>query len=231
MRIPESTLSEIRGKLDITEVVGEHVALQKKGARYWGLCPFHQEKSPSFTVTPDKGVFYCFGCQKHGTVFDFVMEVEKVPLRDAVELLAKKAGVDIPRDDDGGGGIRRDAFLELYRRVAGSFRWLLTDGPQAEAARRYLERRGVSAAMAETFGLGYAPAEREWLHKFLVQKSYSADFLSRTGLFTEGRRPEGPGPGAQTRARFADRLMFPISNPRGGSIAFGGRILGVVSPK
>ncbi len=229
MRIPESTLAEIRGKLDIAEVVGEHVALQRKGARFWGLCPFHQEKSPSFTVTPDKGIYYCFGCHKHGTVFDFIMEVEKVPFRDAVELLAKKAGVEIPHEQEEQGGIRRDAFIELYKRVAGSFHWLLKEGPQAEAARAYLQRRGLKSETVEGFALGYAPADREWLFRFLSQKSYSADFLALTGLFLEPR--QGQGPESSPRALFADRLMFPIANPRGEVIAFGGRILGEGQPK
>jgi DNA primase len=229
MRIPESILSEIRGKLDIAEVIGEHVALQRKGARYWGLCPFHQEKSASFTVTPDKGVFYCFGCQKHGTVFDFIMEVEKIPWRDAVELLATKAGIEIPRGDEEREGIRRDVFIELYRRVAGSFHHILVEGTQAEAARRYLERRGVRREILDSFGLGYAPADRDWLYRFLSQKSYSLDFLSKTGLFIESRSAEAGA--APTRALFADRIMFPISNARGEIIAFGGRILGEGQPK
>ncbi len=109
-------------------MIAEHVTLQRRGGRYWGLCPFHQEKSPSFTVTPDKGVYYCFGCHKGGTVFDFVMEIEKVPWRDAVEILAKKAGIEIPQEDEEQGGIKRGTFFELYRRVAGSFHWLLTEG-------------------------------------------------------------------------------------------------------
>jgi DNA primase len=224
MRIPESTLSEIREHLDIAEVIGEHVALQRKGGRYWGLCPFHQEKSPSFTVTPDKGVFYCFGCHKGGTVFDFVMEAEKVPWRDAVEILAKKAGIEIPREDDDQGGIKRETFFELHRRVAGSFHWLLTESPQAQPARQYLERRGVSQETLVKFQLGYAPPDRDWLLRFLTQKSYSADFLSRTGLFIENAR-------SRSASLFADRIMFPISNARGEIIAFGGRALGEGHPK
>lgn len=224
MRIPESTLSEIRDKLDIAEVIGEHVALQRKGGRYWGLCPFHQEKSPSFTVTPDKGVFYCFGCQKGGTVFDFVMEIEKVPWRDAVELLAKKAGIEIPRGDEERGGIKREAFFELYRRVAGSFHWLLREGPQAERARIYLEGRRVQPQTIAAFQLGYAPPDREWLFRFLLQKSYSAEFLGKVGLFMEGAHGRGG-------ALFADRIMFPIANARGEIIAFGGRALGDAKPK
>lgn len=115
MRIPESTLSEIQNRLDLAEVIGEYVTLQRKGGRYWGLCPFHQEKSPSFTVTPEKGVYYCFGCHKGGGLFQFVMDVEKIEWRDAVELLAKKAGVEIPQGDAGGEGAKREALLELNR--------------------------------------------------------------------------------------------------------------------
>ncbi len=222
MRIPESTLSEIRDRVDIAEVVGEHVALQRKGGRYWGLCPFHQEKSPSFTVTPDKGVFYCFGCHKGGTVFDFVMEVEKIDWRDAVEVLAKKAGIEIPHEEEDQGGVKRDTFFELYRRVAGSFHWLLL-APAGESALRYLRQRGVSAETMESFQLGYAPPDREWLFKFLTSKSYSPEFLARIGLFMDTARGKG--------SLFADRIMFPISNARGEILAFGGRSLGDAQPK
>ena len=224
MRIPESTLSEIRDRLDIAEVIGETVALQRRGGRFWGLCPFHQEKSPSFTVTPDKGVFYCFGCHKGGTIFDFIMEIEKVPWRDAVELLAKKAGIEIPKEDEQRDGINRESFLELYRRVAGSFHWVLMERQQGEAARTYLESRGLRRETMEAFQIGYAPPDREWLFKFLVQKSYSADFLAKVGLFIDSARGRGG-------ALFAGRIMFPIPNARGEVIAFGGRAMGDAQPK
>ena len=224
MRIPESTLSEIQNRLDLAEVIGEYVTLQRKGGRYWGLCPFHQEKSPSFTVTPEKGVYYCFGCHKGGGLFQFVMDVEKIEWRDAVELLAKKAGVEIPQGDAGGEGAKREALLELNKRVAGSFHWLLREGAQAEAARTYLESRGVSKEMVDSFQLGYAPPEREWLHRFLKQKSYSDEFLAQTGLFTQASRG-GMG------TLFTNRVMFPIANARGETLAFGGRALGDVQPK
>src|SRR5208283_2303962 len=224
MRIPESTLTEIRDRLDIAEVIGETVTLQRRGGRYWGLCPFHQEKSASFTVTPDKGVFYCFGCQKGGTIFDFIMEMEKIPWRDAVELLAKKAGIEIPREDEQRDGISRESFLELYRRVAGSFHWLLMEGPQGEPARTYLESRGLRRETVEAFQIGYAPPDREWLFEFLVQKSYSPDFLGKTGLFFDSAK-------GREGALFAGRIMFPISNARGEIIAFGGRAMGDVQPK
>jgi DNA primase len=225
MRIPESTLSEIQNRLDIAEVIAEYVPLQRKGGRYWGLCPFHQEKSPSFSVTPDKGLYYCFGCHKGGGLFQFVMDAEKLAWRDAVELLAKKAGVEIPRSEgDDEGGARREAFLELHKRVAGSFHWLLSEGAHAEAARVYLASRGVSAETIKTFQLGYAPPEREWLHRFLLSKSYSEDFLAQTGLFMQGSRG-GMG------TLFANRIMFPIGNSRGEILAFGGRALGDGQPK
>ncbi len=224
MRIPESTLTAIRDRLDIVEVIGETVTLQRSGGRYWGLCPFHQEKSASFTVTPDKGVFYCFGCQKGGTIFDFVMEIEKVPWRDAVELLAKKAGIEIPREDEQRDGVNRESFVELYRRVAGSFHWLLMEGQQGEEARRYLESRGLRRETLEAFQVGYAPTDREWLFKFLEQKSYTPDFLRKVGLFMDSARGRGG-------ALFAGRIMFPISNARGEVIAFGGRAMGEAQPK
>ncbi|HTZ51849.1 MAG TPA: DNA primase [Spirochaetia bacterium] len=224
MRIPDHTLSEIRDKLDIAEVIGETVTLQRRGGRYWGLCPFHQEKSPSFTVTPDKGVFYCFGCHKGGTVFDFVMEVEKVPWRDAVEILAKKAGIELPRDDEQRDGIGRETFLELYRRVAGSFHWLLMESPQGEPARSYLASRGLSKDTIAAFQLGYAPPDRDWLFGFLSKKSYSPEFLGRTGLFLDNARGRGG-------SLFASRIMFPIANARGEILAFGGRAMGDAQPK
>lgn len=224
MRIPDGTISEIRDKLDIAEIIGETVTLQRRGGRYWGLCPFHQEKSPSFTVTPDKGVFYCFGCHKGGTIFDFVMEVEKVPWRDAVELLAKRAGIEIPREDEQRDGIGRETFLELYRRVAGSFHWLLMESPQGDAARAYLESRGLTKETMAAFQVGYAPPDREWLFGFLTKKSYSPEFLARTGLFLDNARGRGG-------SLFASRIMFPIANSRGEILAFGGRAMGDAQPK
>jgi DNA primase len=223
MRIPESTLSEIQGKLDLAEVIGEYVHLQKKGNRYWGLCPFHQEKTPSFSVTPEKGIFYCFGCQKGGGLIQFVMDVERLSFLEAVEVLARKAGVQIERQEEEQGGIKRETFLELYRRVAGSFRWLLEESPMAAAARAYLESRGVTTESREKFQLGYAPADRDWLRRFLLQKSYSEEFLGKTGLFSQAS-------GGRS-ALFANRIIFPIANARGEILAFGGRALGDGAPK
>lgn len=226
MRIPDRTLAEIQSRLDLAEVAGEYTNLIRRGGRWWGCCPFHQEKTPSFSVTPEKGVFYCFGCHKGGGLFQLVMEAEKVPFRDAVELLAKKAGVELPREEEQPGGIRREAYVELNRRVAGSFRWLLQESPSAEAARRYLAGRRLSAATAEAFQLGWAPGDRSWLWKFLCGKSYTPEFLAHTGLFREPQRE-----GEERPALFVERIMFPIANARGEVLAFGGRALGDGQPK
>jgi DNA primase len=226
MRIPDRALAEIQSRLDLAEVAGEYTTLTRRGGRFWGCCPFHQEKTPSFSVTPEKGVFYCFGCHKGGGLFQFVMEAEKVPFRDAVELLAKKAGVELPREEEEPGGIRRETFIDLYRRVAGSLRWLLKESPAGEVARRYLVRRRVSEATAESFQLGWAPPDRRWLWRFLTGKSYTPEFLARTGLFGEAPRGETERP-----SLFADRIMFPIANARGEVLAFGGRALGTGQPK
>ncbi len=224
MRIPESTISEIQNRLDLAEVIGEYVALQRKGGRFWGLCPFHHEKTPSFSVTPDKGVFYCFGCHKGGGLFQFVMDVEKVAFLDAVEILAKKAGVEIKREDEERAGVKRETFVELYRKVAGSLHWLLRESPTAESARRYLASREVREETIERFQLGFAPPDRQWLHRFLREKSYSEEFLARTGLFTGGGTGRWP-------ALFAGRITFPICNARGEVLAFGGRAMGDAQPK
>jgi DNA primase len=223
MRIPEHTLSEIQNRLDAAEVIGEYVSLQKKGGRYWGRCPFHQEKTPSFCVTPEKGFFYCFGCHKGGGLIQFVMEIEKIPFLDAVEMLAKKAGVEIQREEGEQGGVKRETFLELNKRLAGSFHWLLCESPLAEDARAYLAGRGIGEDEIRSFQLGYAPADREWLKKFLKTKSYSDDFLAKTGLFSDSSGGKA--------ALFANRIIFPIANARGETVAFGGRALSEGVPK
>ncbi len=224
MRIPEATLSEIQRRLDLAEVIGEFVPLSKRGGRYWGRCPFHDEKTPSFCVTPEKGLYYCFGCHKGGGLFQFVMEHEKLSFLEAVELLARKAGVEIPREaEEEQGGIKRETFLELNRKLCGSFNWLLMESPMGETARQYLARRGVSQEMIQAFQLGYAPPDRDWLKRFLSSKSYSEDFLARTGLFSSSS--------GRSASLFAHRIIFPITSARGEVVAFGGRALREGVPK
>ncbi|MBN2352601.1 MAG: DNA primase [Spirochaetales bacterium] len=220
MRIPEETINRITESLDIAAIVGEYVPLVKKGNRYWGLCPFHSEKTPSFAVTPEKGVYYCFGCHKGGSLLTFIMEMEKLSFVEAVQFAAKKAGIEVDfqsRDQD---GPKKEAFLELYGRVAQSFAHILKNHAAAEHARRYLGSRHLGEDIQERFSIGYAPPQREWLYDFLRKKNFSEEFLSRSGLFVR-----------EKRAYFADRIMFPIANARNEVVAFGGRSLGDAQPK
>jgi DNA primase len=219
-RIPDETITQITDKLDIVEVVGGYLALTKKGNRYWGLCPFHNEKTPSFAVTPEKGVFYCFGCHKGGSILTFIMEVEKLTFPEAVELAARKAGVDIKLADEDPNRPKREAFIDLYGRVARSFAHILKNQEGAAGARQYLAGRKVGTEIQERFLLGYAPRQREWLHDFLHGKNFSDDFLAQSGLFQRAGQ-----------SYFSDRIMFPIVNARQEVVAFGGRSLTDAGPK
>ena len=194
-------------------VVSEYVHLEKKGGRLWGLCPFHSEKTPSFTVDPDKSVFYCFGCHKGGSIFTFIMEMEKLSFVEAVKLLAEKAGVQIEVEE--GDSKRREAYLELYRRVSGTFQHMLANHAEGSRARSYLESRGLGQESWSAFKLGYAPGDRTWLYKFLREKSFSDEFLRASGLFS----------GREGTALFRGRIVFPIHNHRGEVVAFGARTL------
>lgn len=227
-RISEATLNEIQARADAVAIVGEYVRLEKKSGRYWGLCPFHNEKTPSFTVNPDRKAYHCFGCGKGGGLINFVMEMDKLSFPEAVERLAKKLGVEVvyegggaPVRDDGAAQ-RKAQMLELYQRVSKSFSYFLGERPEGASVREYLGRRGVDAGMIERFELGYAPPSRRWLHRFLVKKGYSPDFLAESGLFSRNYPEISP---------FAGRLMFPIRNSRGEVIAFGGRLLEGEGPK
>jgi DNA primase len=226
-RISPDTIDAVNQRTDIVAVVGEYTRLERRGDDWWGCCPFHNEKTPSFHVIPDRKMYYCFGCGKGGSAISFVMEMEKLGFAEAVESLAKKAGVeviwegasgapDLPKDTT------RDDLIALYERVSGSFHWLLTQSPLGERARRYLEGRKVDPAVIERFKLGYAPADRRWLHGFLIGKGYSADFLAKSGLFSK-KFPES--------AFFSDRIIFPICNRKGQVVAFGGRLLEGEGPK
>jgi DNA primase len=223
MRVPDRVLTQITDRLDMGEVVGEYVRLAPKGGRLWGLCPFHPEKTPSFSVNPEKGMFYCFGCHTGGSLFSFVMEMEKLSFPEAVRLLAEKAGVELEVDEQGNRD--KEAYLELYRRVAGTFHYLLLNHPQAGAARQYLERRAVSGGLIQRFQIGYALPNPRWLADFLKGKGYSVEFLSRSGLFSASRSTGLTG-------LFRDRIVFPIRTTRDEVVGFGGRTLRAgVEPK
>jgi DNA primase len=222
--IPENIIKQILEKADIRDIVGEYTSLRQKGGRYWGLCPFHNEKTPSFSVTPENGFFYCFGCHKGGTVFNFVMETEHLRFAEAVEFVGKKVGIEV---NEAGPEVseeekRKGALRELYRRVAGSYHYFLTQTAAGEAAFRYLQNRGIKKETIEKFLIGYSPVDSRWLFRFLEKHGYSREFLKTTGLFSN-HNPQ--------ISFFVDRVVFPIYSPRGDVIAFGGRILEGTAPK
>jgi len=223
MRIPERTIEEINQRINIVDLVQDFVTLEKRGSRYWGLCPFHSEKTPSMSVDPDKNLFYCFGCHKGGTMFTFLMEVEHIPFVEAAEKLAERAGIEVPagdRDPEVERGKR--ALNDLYSRITSSFHYFLTQHQTGEKAREYLSERGFGAEAIENFQLGFAPEDRRWLYGFLRQKNYSYDFLASSGLFSK-KYPQV--------SIFSNRLVFPIRSPGGDVVAFGGRSIDGREPK
>lgn len=189
-----------------------------------GLCPFHNERSPSFSVDAERGLFYCFGCQKGGSVVDFMMELDKIPYREAITELAHRAGVEIREEteQDSAEEKEKSALYSLYDKLAGTFQWFLASHPSGAFAMDTLKRRGLGDSAIGEFRLGYAPADRRWLFGFLRSKGYSEGFLARSGLFAAS----SPG-----YPLFADRIMFPIADARGKVIAFGGRLLRGEGPK
>jgi DNA primase len=221
-RISEASKQAVLDRLDAVAVVQDYFRLEKKGGRYWGLCPFHHEKTPSFTVDPDRKLYYCFGCHKGGSVIDFVKEMEKLNFGEVMEQLAKRFGVEIvyeggnyERDD--GKARRLEDMTELYRRVAVSFHHLLMEKPEGEPAKRYVLNRGISIETINRFRLGYSPTDRSWLFRFLSGKGgFSEEFLAASGLFSV-KYPKS--------AFFSNRLMFPITDRQGRTVAFGGRAL------
>ena len=215
--IPSHQIAELYDRLRIDVVAGDYLRLQRRGNRLVGLCPFHTEKTPSFTLSPDRNLFYCFGCQKGGSMIDFVMEMEKLSFPEAFALLAERAGMQV-QQAGGSEGTERQTYLDLYRRLADSFHHILLRAGAAAPAREHLAGRGFPAESLARYRVGYAPGAGDWLHRFLRSHSYGDDFLVRSGLFT---RTSGG-----LLALFRDRIVFPISTPRGEVVAFGGRAMG-----
>lgn len=221
--ISKSTIAEVNSRIDAISIVNDYVRLDKKSGRWWGRCPFHaggQEKTPSFKVDPDLKTYHCFGCGKGGGIIGFVMEMDKITYPEAIKVLARKMGIEIVYEEGGTEAepdySSRDELLELYRRCTGTFQHFLLEKPQGKSALQYLEDRKVSAQMIERFRLGFAPADRDFLHHFLTQKGYSADFLEKSGLFSSRYK---------TMPLFTGRLMFPIADRQGRVVAFGGRAM------
>jgi len=223
--IAKSSIQELTDHLDASAVVSDYLHLEKRGGRLWACCPFHKEKTASFTVNPDLKTYYCFGCHKGGTMINFIMEMDKLSFPEAVELLAKKTGVELVYENSAGGNFsaeeeekkkKKEELFELYRRISGSFHHFLLKNPEARPALDYIITRGVNSEMIEHFGLGYSPADRYWLNTFLSEKGYSKEFLAASGLFSS----------RDTRSSFfSGRIIFPIKDQQGRNVAFGGRYL------
>lgn len=210
------TIEAVRAAADILLVIEEVVPLKRRG-KYWvGLCPFHAEKTPSFTVTPDKGLFKCFGCGKGGDVFTFVMEYERVSFPEAVRILAERFGVPLPEP----GGPRAKGDQALYEALGQAARFFYRHlrNPTGQKAQRYLAARGISDAIARRFGLGYAPASADALYRHVRALGMDPRPFAQANLLI-------PGPGGTYRDRFRDRLMFPILSASGRVVGFAGRLL------
>ena len=224
MPIPESFIEELVARSDIVDVVSSYVPLSKKGANYWGLCPFHNEKTPSFSVSADKQIFHCFGCGKGGGVISFVMAMENAEFPDAVRTLALRAGMEMPEEAASGGqGKRKERLLELNRQAARWFHANLSR-PEAAEGRAYLARRGLSARTVTHFGLGFAPNQWDGMISAMQERGFSKSDLLEAGLAVKNTN-------GRIYDRFRNRVMFPIIDLRGGVIGFGGRVLDDSTPK
>jgi len=222
-RIPQAFIDELTARADIVEVIGTRVQLKKAGKIYKGLCPFHEEKTPSFTVEPSKGFYHCFGCGAHDTAIGFLMNYDNLGFVEAVEELADKLGLEMPASEVSPGPDRDDKY-NLFRILGEADQIYRKALRENQAAIKYLQKRGIDGAAAGRFAIGYAPEGWDTVLKALAQNEEQVGALIKAGLVIEneaGRRYD----------RFRDRVMFPIRDQRGRVIGFGGRVLGKGEPK
>lgn len=227
MYYPDEVIEEVRSSNNIVDIIGGYVRLQKKGSSYFGLCPFHNEKSPSFSVSPNKQMYYCFGCGAGGNVFTFIMEYENQTFPEAVKILADRAGIALPEaeltEEQKRERNKRQLLLEINKTAANYFYYLL-NGDQGQQARDYLENRRMSKETQIHFGLGYASKYSNDLYLYLKKKGYQDQILKETGLLTYDEKR-----GAHDK--FWNRVMFPIMDVNNRVIGFGGRVMGDGTPK
>lgn len=220
------SVEELKSAVDPLAVYGEYTRLKIRGTKAVGLCPFHSEKTPSFSVNGESGLFYCFGCHKGGDIIHFIQEIESCGFREAVEILARKGGVSFEFEKSGRGSIKidtRDRLHTLVETAAAFYRAKLESAPADSVVRNYCASRGISKATEETLKLGFAPSGHNLL-PYLVGRGFSAEECVEAGLVIE----RGPG---DFRERFFNRLLFPIRDTMGRTVGFGGRILGKGEPK
>ncbi|MHB1420639.1 MAG: DNA primase [Bacillota bacterium] len=227
--IPEEIIAEIRQHVDIVEFISEYVLLKRRGHSYTGLCPFHQEKTPSFTVSHEKQMFYCFGCKTGGNVYTFLMKQENLTFTEAVQRLADRTGIEVPQEDwstvDREAIRRQQRLQEINQLAADYFHYLLTKHASGKMARQYLEKRAVNEQLIQRFQLGYAPPGWQNLLEFLACGNFSAVETVSAGLALASEEDDGH------YDRFRNRIMFPIFDVREKVIGFGGRVLDAGIPK
>ncbi len=226
MRIPQSFIDEVKYRNKIEDVIASYVNLKRAGSNYQGLCPFHSEKTPSFTVFPNTETFHCFGCGAGGDVISFIMRAENLGYPGAVEFLAKRAGLEMPEEAGGAGSetVKRSRMYEMNRTAAVFFNKMLY-APESEPAREYLKQRGLSSAAVKRFGLGFAPNSFDALRRHMHSLGYGDDELKEAFLCGKSERTGG------YFDYFRGRLIFPIIDNFSNVIAFGGRALGDGKPK
>jgi len=213
-RIPQDTIDRIRDSADIVDVVSHHVDLTKRGRNFFGLCPFHNEKTPSFSVAPDKGIYHCFGCGNGGSALNFIMEVEKISFVEAVTQLGKKLGIEVQNSGDDS----NEFFGKLYEihKLATELFHETLFSDRGQKAKEYLLNRGLNEDSLKLFKIGFVPEESSYLFNSIKSKNYDKEIMEKSGLFGFSK--------SKTYDRFRSRIMFPISNTAGKIIAFGGRI-------
>jgi DNA primase len=223
MRFPQTFIDDLRRQADIVRIIQDYVSLKKKGANWMACCPFHQEKTPSFSVNPAKDIFYCFGCSKGGSVFNFVMEIERVTFPEAIKIVAEKAHVPLPAmEEDKRFETRRRDADEIIELNSWALEWwesqLQQDGSEARSARDYLEGRGIMEETRKAFHLGYAPDRWDALSAHLKQRGATLAQIERSGLVV---KKDAGG----FYDRFRGRVIFPVLDAQGRAVAFGGRTL------
>lgn len=227
MYYSDEIIEEVRGKNDIVDVISGYVRLQKKGSSYFGLCPFHNEKSPSFSVSRQKQMYYCFGCGAGGNVFTFLMEYENYTFVEALKYLADRAGVDLPEMEYSKEAKERadlKAVLLEINKLAAQYYYVQLKNPQGEVAHKYLKSRTLDDATIKAFGLGYSNKYSDDLYRYLKGKGYKDDMIAKAGLISIDER-QG------VYDKFWNRVMFPIMDANNRVIGFGGRVMGDAKPK
>ena len=224
MAFPQAFLDELVARNDIVDVVSSYVQLTRKGSNLFGLCPFHSEKTGSFSVSPDKQIYYCFGCKRGGGVVNFIMEEENLPFPDAVRFLAKRAGMEVPEEEgDREAGRRRQRLLDLNRDAA-RFYYQLLQQPEGQAVREYLARRRITRQTAVRFGMGASLDAWDVLLTAMTKKGYTKSELLEAGLVVQNKN-------GGLYDKFRNRLMLPVIDTRGDVVAFGSRVLDKSEPK